>query len=177
MKANKKIFVLFWFLSLLFPIGCGNKAAVPLRPVEGPGPSTKNQGYQFVLVDRRWASQPFVIDLPLSNVEGVKSFEHYLNDGQVRIDPDGNPAVGILSGIVVKCPPSEHHAWSFCLDPATVSAADMTTEVCDGDFSYVESHLDEWMASVKNYCPWATAGLIQSIKKGDVLLYRRSVGR
>jgi hypothetical protein len=32
--------------------------------------------------------------------------------------------------------------------------ADVTTEVCDGRPSYVEEHIDEYVTTVKRYCPW-----------------------
>jgi hypothetical protein len=38
--------------------------------------------------------------------------------------------------------------------PSTVTFADMTTEVCDGRPSDVQSDIDYWVDTVKRYCPW-----------------------
>lgn len=174
MKTSYKFLVAFWLGLSLLPLGCGKKDSP--GPVQGPvTPVTpKNDGYQLVLRDDRWPERNFVVDLPLSNEAGVKSLEGYFSDAKVTTDPMGNPAVGIVSGNVIKCPADETHKWPFCLEPGTVRFDDMTTEVCDGTFSYVEENLDEWMTSVKTYCPWGTSGLIQTIKKADVVLYQRA---
>lgn len=142
--------------------------------VDGPAIPAEKTGYELTLLDTRWPDRSFVVDLPLTNTEGVKSFEGYLSNAVITLDPMGNPAVGIVSGMVVKCEAGERHKWPYCLDPATVRFDDMTTEVCDANFSYLETNLDEWMTSVKTYCPWQTSALIQTIKKGDVVLYQRA---
>lgn len=46
--------------------------------------------------------------------------------------------------------------WSWHLAPATVELADLAVEVCDGCPSYVEGHLDDYLA-VGSYCPWSSA--------------------
>lgn len=51
--------------------------------------------------------------------------------------------------------PGAHNApWSWHLDPADVRMAEVTIELCDGRPSYVEAHLDEFIATVGQYCPW-----------------------
>lgn len=45
--------------------------------------------------------------------------------------------------------------WSWHLDPLTTIMAQTTIELCDGTPSYVEANLDQWLATVHNYCPWA----------------------
>ncbi len=171
MKALAKILLVPVFL---FPLACAKKDPGTVV-VEGPAtPAEKKTGYEFVLKDTRWPDRTFVVEMPLTNTEGVKSFEGYLSEAAVTKDPSGNPAVGILSGTVVKCAAGERHKWPYCLEPGTIHFDDMTTEVCDGDFSYLETHLDDWMNSVKTYCPWQTTALIQTIKKGDVVLYQRA---
>jgi len=44
--------------------------------------------------------------------------------------------------------------WNWHLDPATVSVAEVTIELCDGTPSFVESELSYWLDVVKRYCPW-----------------------
>jgi len=45
--------------------------------------------------------------------------------------------------------------WSWHLDPNETGMADISTEVCDGWPSAVESNLDGWM-HVGRFCPWST---------------------
>ena len=45
--------------------------------------------------------------------------------------------------------------WSWHLAPDTIVFADQTIEVCDGLPTYVQEHQNDWILSVKNYCPWA----------------------
>jgi Raf kinase inhibitor-like YbhB/YbcL family protein len=48
-----------------------------------------------------------------------------------------------------------HNApWSWHLDPADFHMAEAAIELCDGRPSYVQAHLDEFLATVKRYCPW-----------------------
>lgn len=44
--------------------------------------------------------------------------------------------------------------WSWHLDPDSVQFPQLTTEVCDGKPSDVESNKDHWINSVKMFCPW-----------------------
>lgn len=45
--------------------------------------------------------------------------------------------------------------WSWHLDPQEIEMADMSTEVCDAQPSYVESHLADFVDVVGRYCPWS----------------------
>ena len=45
--------------------------------------------------------------------------------------------------------------WNFHVDPANVHFADVTIEICDGRPSYIEANLDEWISTVKSWCPWS----------------------
>ena len=42
--------------------------------------------------------------------------------------------------------------WSWHLDPDRVRLTEAAIEVCDGNPSYVEAHLDEFLGL--GYCPW-----------------------
>lgn len=46
--------------------------------------------------------------------------------------------------------------WSWHLDPGSIELADLTVEVCDGCPSYVEGHLEDYLA-IGTYCPWSSA--------------------
>jgi hypothetical protein len=43
--------------------------------------------------------------------------------------------------------------WSWHIDPDQVRMAEAAIEVCDGRPSYVEEHVDDYLAV--GYCPWA----------------------
>jgi hypothetical protein len=66
----------------------------------------------------------------------------------------GEPAPSIPNGRLVRG--SGNEPWHWRLED--VQMADVTTEVCDGRPSYVEAHLDEFLA-IGRYCPW-TARLV-----------------
>ena len=61
---------------------------------------------------------------------------------------------GVIMGRVAEGNAGFNAPWSWHLVPSTIEVPDVSIEVCDGTPSYVEAHLQEWMADVKNYCPW-----------------------
>jgi hypothetical protein len=61
---------------------------------------------------------------------------------------------GVINGRVARGDGGFNGPWSWHLIPASIEVPDLSIELCDGTPSYVEAHLDEWMRSVKNYCPW-----------------------
>lgn len=49
---------------------------------------------------------------------------------------------------------ASHNApWSWHLDPQDIQMAENTIEVCDGQPSYVEAHLADFL-QIGRYCPW-----------------------
>lgn len=62
----------------------------------------------------------------------------------------GEEAPSIPNGIVVRGDPGVNTGYSWHIDPDSVEFADMTTEVCDGRPSDVET--DEITSD--RYCPW-----------------------
>jgi len=51
--------------------------------------------------------------------------------------------------------PGAHNApWSWHLDPANVRMAEVAIELCDGRPSYLQAHLNEFITTVEQYCPW-----------------------
>ena len=132
-----------------------------------------NASYTLTLVDEREPERPFLVKIDRTNTTGIKSLESYFRDGIVVRDEEGNPEIGVVNGPVEEVIPDSGHEWSFRIDPKKVEFADLTTEVCDGTFMYVEDHLEEWLASVKTYCPWSTRRLIKEIRRGKKILFQR----
>ena len=52
--------------------------------------------------------------------------------------------------------------WSWHLDPDSIVFTDLSIELCDGRPTYIEEHEDDWLLSVKNYCPWSA--VIESMR-------------
>jgi hypothetical protein len=61
----------------------------------------------------------------------------------------------IPSGRVVKGGVPYNEPWSWHIDSEDITMAENTIELCDGVPSYVEAHLDEWIADVGYFCPWS----------------------
>ena len=75
---------------------------------------------------------------------------------QLKDNYDGNNNMHI-TGKLVRGDGGFNQPWSWHLDPASVSMAEISIEVCDGRPSYVEESLDEWLATVGDtYCPWGS---------------------
>jgi len=67
---------------------------------------------------------------------------------------NGHSAARIPSGRVVKGCVSYNSAWSWHIDSEEITMAEGTIELCDGRPSYVEAHVDDWIATVGFFCPW-----------------------
>jgi len=61
---------------------------------------------------------------------------------------------GVILGRVAKGNGGFNGPWSWHLVPSTIEVPDASIELCDGTPSYLEAHRDEWITSVRNYCPW-----------------------
>ena len=64
-----------------------------------------------------------------------------------------------VTGLVVAAPAPYNAPWSFHLDPASISFAEMSIEVCDAATSYVETHLAEVGGAFlpgRRWCPWSS---------------------
>ncbi len=76
---------------------------------------------------------------------------------------DGLSVANIPIGPLLAGPGRGDHnsPWSWHLDPAETSMAELTIEVCSGLPSFVEADLDVWLNNVGSYCPWSAelAGL------------------
>lgn len=49
---------------------------------------------------------------------------------------------------------SHNAPFSWHLDPEDIEIVDAAIELCDGNPSYVENHVDEFVDVVGRYCPW-----------------------
>ncbi len=130
-------------------------------------------GYSFLLRDKRYPERPFSVSLPFSNRGGVASFEAYLVKGNVVLDSQGNPQIGVINGDLIEAQRSLRHHWDFTLDGSTLGFADFTTEVCDGQFLDIENDPDYWFNTVGNFCPWSTRSLVDEIRKNGKIIYLR----
>ncbi len=76
---------------------------------------------------------------------------------------DGQSAANIPIGPLLAGPGRGDHnsPWSWHLDPAETTMAELTIELCSGLPSFVEANLDVWLNDVGSYCPWSAelAGL------------------
>ena len=64
-----------------------------------------------------------------------------------------------VTGLVVAEPAPYNAPWSFHLDSASISFAEMSIEVCDAATSYVEEHLAEVGGAFlpgRRWCPWSS---------------------
>ena len=64
-----------------------------------------------------------------------------------------------VTGLVVAEVVPYNAPWSFHLDPASISFAEMSVEVCDAATSYVEEHLAEVGGAFlpgRRWCPWSS---------------------
>jgi hypothetical protein len=52
---------------------------------------------------------------------------------------------------VVRDDPGVNTEWSWHIDPATFSFAEVTIEVCDG----LPSHVEDETVTSPEYCPWS----------------------
>lgn len=127
--------------------------------------------YTFVMLDQRWPNKPFIAHM--TGEEGVNAFEGYLKKGRVIRLENGDPEIGILIGPITKRTATRFHPWSYHFVPGELSMSDMTIELCDGNFQYLEENLDQWLQEVGNYCPWSTRSLVQKIYRNNRLIYSR----
>jgi len=64
---------------------------------------------------------------------------------------EGESVAAIPLGTVVRDGPGVNTGWSWHIDPATFSFAQVTIEVCDG----LPSHVEDQTVTSPDYCPWS----------------------
>jgi hypothetical protein len=69
----------------------------------------------------------------------------------------GERQASIPNGRILRGPGrADHNApWTWHLDPEQIAMAEFTVEVCDGTPSFVESEIDYFVDTVRQYCPWS----------------------
>lgn len=63
----------------------------------------------------------------------------------------GDDVAAIPNGVVVRNDPGPNAPWSWHIDPATLTFANVTIEVCDG----LPSHVEDSVITSDQYCPWS----------------------
>jgi hypothetical protein len=62
---------------------------------------------------------------------------------------------GVILGRVAAGDGGFNGPWSWHLVPGTIQVVDFAIELCDGTPSHVEASRDEWIRTVREYCPWS----------------------
>jgi hypothetical protein len=70
--------------------------------------------------------------------------------------------VGVIGAALARGDGGFNAPYSWHMISSTVEFPDVMKEHCDGLPSYVEQHLDEWLAEHDRFCPWA-ARVIEEI--------------
>jgi hypothetical protein len=118
--------VIFFVLPLLIP-ACKSE-----NPIQGP-----NGQYFTVQVENEqftmYVTDPATIQAALENFQGKNN---KFPIGQVAV---GNGSI--------------NEPWNWHYIPETIRMTEVSVEVCDGKPSYVNAHLNDFLAA--GYCPWA----------------------
>lgn len=129
--------------------------------------------YTFLLRNKRYPERPFTVELPSTNAAGMRSFEFYLKRGHVLRESNGDPRIGVVTGPLIQKSRGPRHDWDFALDPSELEFADLTIELCDGQFRDIEADPEYWFQTVGIFCPWGTRGLVDEIRRDGKIIYRR----
>jgi hypothetical protein len=135
-----------------FAAGCGPaastapsapSAAPPAAPSAAPS-STASQGP---------IAAPAVVTFEVAGGERfkVELATQPLVDHAARLLGGASGLAAIPLGTVVRGSPDVNAPWTWHLDPASFSFADVTVEVCDGIPSYVE----DGTVTSPQFCPWS----------------------
>jgi hypothetical protein len=78
---------------------------------------------------------------------------------EARASVSGQEPSKHVTGLVVAESVPYNAPWRFHLDPASISFAEMSIEVCDAATTYVEEHLAEVGGAFlpgRRWCPWSS---------------------
>lgn len=143
------------------------------EPTPTPTPEPLKPNYEIIMIDPRYPKYPFYTEIDPSNQQGIAQFESLIVNGKIPTDEEGDPVMPIMMGKVVKMKPTTLHPWNFKLDPKTISFTDFALEDCDGPLDRVALNIDQWIATIKVYCPWQTRKYVVHIRKGYYIFYER----
>jgi hypothetical protein len=109
------------------------------------------------------ASEPGTTYFKLAGATDADTFVIALTDpaviAEARAQANGHEPSKHVTGLVITEAVSYNAPWSFHLDPASISFAEMSIEVCDAATSYVEEHLEEVGGAFlpgRRWCPWSS---------------------
>ena len=109
------------------------------------------------------ASEPGTTYFKLAGATDADTFVIALTDpaviAEARAQANGHEPSKHVTGLVITEAVSYNAPWSFHLDPASISFAEMSIEVCDAARSYVEEHLEEVGGAFlpgRRWCPWSS---------------------
>lgn len=128
--------------------------------------------YLITMSDEANRPKTFEVKIDSStNLEGIRSLEKYIGAG-VTEDFEGNPVIGVIGGKIERTDPTSTHHFRFKFVENTVGFNDMTPEVCDATFDYIENRIEQIQIFI-GFCPWSTSAMINSIVKNGNLLWKR----
>jgi hypothetical protein len=61
-----------------------------------------------------------------------------------------------INGPIARGDGGHNTGWRWHFVPNEWDLAEISIEVCDGQPSYVDQHLDAWLRDVGRYCPWSS---------------------
>lgn len=125
----------FLIAAVLAGVACGESAT-------GPGTDPPAGGARFEI---EVSGERFLVDV--TEARAIAGLE-------ARMKARGR---GVVIGRLLAGNGGFNSPWSWHLDPATVEAADVAIEVCDGRPSMVEADLAYWLGTVRIFCPWGAA--------------------
>jgi hypothetical protein len=109
------------------------------------------------------ASEPGTAYFKLAGATDADTFVIALTDpaviAEARAQANGHEPSKHVTGLVIAEAVPYNAPWSFHLDPASISFAEMSIEVCDAATSYVEEHLEEVGGAFlpgRRWCPWSS---------------------
>jgi hypothetical protein len=117
------------------------------------------------------AADPSTAYFKMAGATEADSFVIALTDpatiAEARALASGQEPSKHVTGLVVAEAAPYNAPWSFHLDPATISFAEMSIEVCDAATSYVEEHLVEVGGAFlpgRRWCPWSSR-VVEEVKQ------------
>ena len=61
-----------------------------------------------------------------------------------------------INGQIARGDGGHNTGWRWHFAPHDWDLAEISIELCDGQPSFVDEHLDEWLRDVGRYCPWSS---------------------